>query len=621
MTVTQLAPNLYLLGRAVNTGLLRMGKKAILFDCCDTITPEYTTDLGIQSIETILCTQHRRSNVSGAYRFVEEGAALVVPETERHLFEDVETYWNDWANRWHVYHNQPGPQVLTRPIPVARTVHEGDVIEWEGYTIHVLDTPGATDGSVSYVVNVDGTTYCFCGDTMYSEGKLWDFYSLQKGFGGVGDYHGFIGNSRKLISSLKKIGACGADVLIPSHGETTQVPKGATEAACHSLDALWRSHAAISSMNHYFPDLLTDTKDDPSRMKPAQTFEPPPFVQPVAFTSLAVVSETGAALLIDCGHDSVADTLQRWMQEGKIESVDACWVTHYHDDHADALQRVVNQFHCPIITDRHIAEILEHPLRFFLPCISPNGAPVARWTGDGETWEWNEFRLTAYHFPGQTFYHSGLLVEGRGTKVFFAGDSGSPTGIDDHCCGNRNFLGKGKGFRRCIEIWRGCKPEYIFNQHQPRAFHFSDAELDMMDAVLEERERLVAEMVPWDHPNFALDEWWVRTYPFEQETVNGTTVAVDIQFTNHGPVEKIAEVEPVLPEGWFWEQNRSSASVLVPANTDGATYSWCANPDRAVRVWLRIPEEALPGRYAIPFRITWDGRYLGQFRHAIIVLR
>ena len=82
--------------------------------------------------------------------------------------------------------------------------------------------------------------------------------------------------------------------------------------------------------------------------------------------------------------------------------------------------------------------------------VSPSSTTVARKLREGESWQWHEFKLTAFHFPGQSYYHSGLLVEGRGKKVFFAGDSGSPTGVDDHCCPNRNFLGAGKGFRRLV---------------------------------------------------------------------------------------------------------------------------------------------------------------------------
>jgi len=82
-------------------------------------------------------------------------------------------------------------------------------------------------------------------------------------------------------------------------------------------------------------------------MTPAQTSEPPAWVRRVAYTSFALISDSGAALLIDCGQDSVVDTLEQWMADKMIASVEGCWVTHYHDDHVDALPRAATNWTVP----------------------------------------------------------------------------------------------------------------------------------------------------------------------------------------------------------------------------------------------------------------------------------
>ncbi len=621
MEARLLAGDLYVLDGAVNTGVLVAGHKALLFDCCDTVTPQRLAALGVDRVEMVLCTQHRRPNVAGAYAFAAQGAQVVAPAAERHLFEDVAAYWNDRRNRWHIYHHQPGLQVLARPLPVSRGVREGDAIDWEGYRIEVLDTPGATDGSVSYRVTVGGRCVGFSGDALYGPGQVWDVYSLQKGAGGIRDYHGFLGQRPRLVASLRKLGGCGADVLVPAHGAPIGDPAAATELTVQRLEALWRNYCSVSALNYYFPEVTADTAGDPARMAPAETHSLPDFIRRVAYTSFALISDSGAALVIDCGHDSVVETLQQWLAEGLITSVDGCWVTHYHDDHVDGLDRLYAAFGCPILTDRHLAEIIEHPGRFFLPCISPHAAPVARATEDGDSWTWREFRLTAFHFPGQSYYHSGLLVEGHGHRVFLAGDSGAPTGLDDYCAGNRNWLGAGRGFRRCIEIWRRHTPDLILNQHQELAFSFTARQLDTLEARLTERERLLAGMLPWAQPDFGTDEHWVRTYPFEQEVCPGGEVAVDVQFTNHGHEPVRARVEPALPEGWGWQRERSTGCVCAPARSCGLAQPGCPNPDAAARLWLTIPEGTPAGRYVLPLRIWWGERYLGQYRHAVVVVR
>ena len=615
-----LTPELSLLPGAVHTGLLRRNGKALLIDCCDSVTPERLAALGVAGVDTILCTQHRRPNSAGAARFVELGARLAVPAEERFLFDDVETYWNDPKNRWHLYHNQPGPQVLAQSVRVTQSVREGDTVEWEGASIRVLDTPGATDGSVSYLIESAGKLFCFCGDVLCASGQVWDIHSLQKGFGGVRDYHGFLGNRQKLIPSLQKLAQCGADVLIPSHGRPIANPAQAAEQTQARLDVLWRNYAAISALNFYFSDLLADTKDDPQRMPFAAADDPPPWVRRVAFTSFAVVSETGATLLIDCGDPSVIDTLRQWQDEKKIGAVEACWITHYHDDHVDALPALAERLGCPIMTDRRLREIIEAPRRFFLPCIAPEGVPVAKATEDCESWTWHEFTLTAFHFPGQTFYHSGLLVEGHGTSVFFAGDSGAPSGLDDYCAGNRVFLGPHRGSNRCLEIWRKTAPQHIINEHQDHSFQFTSDQLDYMESILKTRETLLSEITPWEHANFATDEWWCRAYPYEQDAKPGGTLTIDVEFTNHAGSPAIAEAQPVLPSGWQWDSQVHPRSVEIPPTTAGSRDASFPNPDAAIRLQCLVPEDAPPGRYTIPLRITWRGRYLGQYRHAIIVV-
>ncbi len=618
MKARELASSLYLLEGGVNTGVLVSGSQAVLIDCCGSVTPERLAVLGVRRVEKILCTQHRRSHVAGVYQFPGQDVQVVVPEAERALFEDVEAYWADPKNRWHLYHFQPGPEVLAIPIKVAEAVGEGDTIEWKGHSIHVLDTPGATDGSVSYVLDVEGKRFVFSGDVIAGPGQIWEIDALQKGVGGIMDYHGFMGNRVKLLESLAKLKSSGAQVLIPSRGEVMDAPVPAIDLLVKHLEVLWGNYTSISAINHYFPSLFKDQGNDDQRMKPAETKVLPRWVKRVAYTSFAIISESSAVLLIDCGHDSVLQKLDEWKRDGKIHSIDACWVTHYHDDHADSLHRLSNAYSCPIWCDESMKDILENPGRYFLPCISPCQAPVTRATKDGEKWNWQEFKITAYHFPGQTLHHGGLLVEGHGKRVFFAGDSGAPTGIDDYTAGNRNFLGAGRGFRRCVQIWRECRPDYIVNQHQERAFVFKDYELDTIDHQLAERERLLAEMVPWPDPNFALDTWWVRTYPYEQQAARGATIALDIMFTNHGLLPSKGNVEPVLPDGWTWDQDRNQVAIEIPPRTCGLVAPGRPDSDAFARVWLIVPESASPGRYIIPVQITWNGRYRGQIRHGVV---
>ena len=99
--------------------------------------------------------------------------------------------------------------------------------------IVVLHTPGHTEGSVSYIVEVDGKRVVFSGDAIYDEGQVWDVYSLQKGFSkggrGIGGYHGFMGDRWRLVESLGRIKDLGPDLVVPSHGNLMEDPARAID--------------------------------------------------------------------------------------------------------------------------------------------------------------------------------------------------------------------------------------------------------------------------------------------------------------------------------------------------------------------------------------------------------
>jgi glyoxylase-like metal-dependent hydrolase (beta-lactamase superfamily II) len=608
MPVIELATGLFLMLGAVNTGLLVSGDRALLIDCCDTVTGERLAASGVKRVEMILCTQHRRTNVAGAYPFIENGAELVVPAKERALFEDTDAYWADWKNRWHLYQSQPGPEVLARPMKVSRAVSGGDVVEWRDHRIRVLDTPGATMGAVSYVIEAGGKTFCFSGDVLYGPGKVWDLYSLQKGYDyGVVDYHGFLGNLRLLDPSLETVASCGAGALVPSHGKVITDPKGAAKLTADRLHEAYLNYSSVSSLNHWFPEMMKDAAGDPRRMAFSPKGELPDYVRHIPQTTYVLISESREALVMDCGDDMVVEAIRKMMEKGEIKTVEAAWVTHYHDDHVDGIGRLHAAFNCPVIVEEHQTDILAHPERYLLPCISPTALPVNRVVRDGESWKWREFTLTAFHFTGQTLYHSALLAEGRGKRILFTGDSFSPSGIDDYCPGNRNLLGKGIGYDLCLDVVRRVHPDIIINAHMPFSMTLADAQIDHMKKILAERETIFAGLLPWENSNFGTDMSWARAYPYQQSVFPGSAFTFEARFTNHASKQSTVRVEPVLPHGWTWSKASSTPEITIPPGADGSA-----------RITVNVPAKAGAGTAVIPFRVIWNGRYLGQIRHTVV---
>lgn len=622
--LSQITRNIYLAHDFINTAIIKSGRRALLIDCADFITPGLLASLGIDQVEAVLFTQHRRTVAAGVYNLAAQQPDLYCSVLDRELFEQADAYWSDDKNRWRLMHYQPGPQVLPRPVRIKAALADKEELSWRGFTIQALATPGPTEGSMSFLVQDQARTICFCGSTIYGKGQLLDIYSLQKGHGSE-DYHGFMGNAQLLQDSLARLGASEPDILVPSHGPLIHQAQPALELASRRLKEIYASYYATSSMNYYtsiyFPGFFGCQAKSKERMPPARQVELPDFLHYLpGTTSFVLISKTGAALVLDCGGEPALAGLQQLQAEGLFSRIEACWITHYHHDHVEAVNQLRDQSGCRVISFELTAAIIREPAAYYLPCVSPQAVTVDCTVRDGQSWTWHEFKLTAYSCPGQTLYDGALFVEKDGLGFLAVGDSFSPNGLDDYCCQNRNLLSDRQGFFSCLALLRRLKPDFLLNQHQAKAFVFQPGQLDYLEQKLLERKELLASLLPWPEVDFGLDEWWLRTYPYTQEVAPGSVFSVEVQLTNHLLATSTLELEPVLPPGWAKEPGLARKTITVPARTDGTAFPGSARPDGRAIFSFQVPDSALPGREIILFRVRWNGRYLGQFRHALLDL-
>jgi glyoxylase-like metal-dependent hydrolase (beta-lactamase superfamily II) len=605
---TSLTQQLVVHHGCANVGVLRSGDAALLIDAGNGDVRTLLDDMHIARLERILLTHHHRDSASGIAILAQPQTRIAAPAQEAQWISQVEAYWAGLQYRWHLYNVHPHNLMLAASVSVHDALQDGDVLAWGEATITVLDTPGHTDGSVSYLLDLDGNRIAFCGDLIYAPGKLWELYSLQKGSMGLTDYHGFMGDRERRLHSLDRLLSFQPHILVPAHGDILREPAAAVAELRTRLEASYDQYVAISALRYYFPDYFKDHTNRTPPMPFAATSEVPSFLRHIG-TSWILLSEAGEAFVMDCGTLEALNQITELQGRGDFKTITGCWITHYHDDHVDAMPQFQAAYPCPTYTIPRVAQVIERPHAYRLPCQSPAVVRVDHQMHDGASWRWNEFRLTAYTFPGQTYYHAGLLVEGHGLRLFFGGDSFTPSGIDDYCMGNRNLLGSGAGYDNCLALLELIEPTHIFNCHVNSAFRFSPQELTFMRANLAARERTFAELLPWDHANYGLDEQWVRCHPYEQQASAGAAVSLRVEFTNHSTQAKLAICRPVLPS--TWGSTIPAAEAVIPANQDGG-------------VLLRIPVPAhvrQSERIVIPIDITYDGQPLGQFREAILVVQ
>ena len=295
----------------------------------------------------------------------------------------------------------------------------------------------------------------------------------------------------------------------------------------------------------------------------------PEWIIPITNSRL-IVSSTGAAFLVDCGNSQVVAEVGRLRQAGRIKQLDGIYITHYHDDHTNMAQAMAAQSHCPVYACREMRDILEHPEAYRMPCLTPNAIHAVRAMEQGARQRWNEFEFTYSYFPGQTIYHGGLLVKrDDGQSILFVGDSFTPSGMDDYCLLNRNFFPPEPGFLDCLRDIHHIPGDYLLiNEHVRPAFRFSPSQLDFMMQVFEKRRGLVAALVPWDDPNYAVDEQWARFYPYTAEVTAGGRVELRVLLRNHSARTRQFRVTPHVQAGW--SAPRGALSVTVAPHQEGA---------------------------------------------------
>jgi len=608
----EIFPDLLIHADGTNVGVLRQGSAALLVNAGNEGLAAALREAGVERVDRVLFTHHRRELADG----LDEVAAAFrpevgVPEAEEAAFADPDAYWSEPASRWRVLSVRlPYHATHVRAIPPAATFEDGDVIEWGDWTITVLSTPGYTDGSVTYLVRKGDRSAAFTGDLIYGPGMVRDLYCLQradeKNGHRVGGYHGFMGSMEELVASLEKARCLNADVLVPAHGEVMDRPEDAIRLLIARLRTAYHNYANVSALRWYMPKYFASHSVTAKTLPMQETFPRPPGVRRLLGTVWALVAESRRAILIDPCAEQALDEAQKLMDAGEIEGFDGIWITHYHTDHMAFAEVARTRYDCPVMTDRILADVLENPGAYLLTCMLAKPTKVARPTHDGETWKWENFTLTAHHFPGQTYYHSGLLaVSDAGERYFFSGDSFTPTGIDDYCSWNRNFLGQGVGFEHCVDLVRRLRPDLIFNQHVEFGFRFTEEAWELVLANLRARRRLFVDLLPWDDPNFGTDERWVSAYPYEQSARPGETVDLQVRVLNHSADARAAAVAVDVPDGW------GAAPARLEAVCPGKR-------EARLNLAVTVPADAAPGRTVLPIRIVFGGLNLGSFGEAIV---
>jgi len=569
-----------------------------------------------KNIDHVVLPHGRRDLVWNARAAASQGAQVVAPAGGHHSLQRPGEYWNAFITaRFHDYAQQT-TKIVGRPLPVDREVGQGDSITWQGLELRVLATPGFARGSVSYLTELGGKKLAFTGDLIYGDGQLFDLYSFQDEIpeAQIRGYHGHAARLADLVMSLEKLAAEKPDLLVPARGPVIRDPQGSIERLVARVRAVYSNYLSTNALNWYFKEkrmtlcgrrVLGENAE--VELMPYSLHEQTPDWIFEHSTSRLLISESGHTLLLDCGYQRVIDAVQELIDKKIVKQVDGIFVTHFHDDHTDMVQAAAEHFQCPVYATKQYADVLENPGAYHLPALTPNPIHKVQALSDGHRMKWQEFQLTFRFFPGQTYYHGALLVEKPdAAPIFFIGDAFSPSGMDDYCLLNRNLLHDQTGYLRCLRLIHELPGEYwLVNEHIRHIFTFSEEELDYLESRYRDRIELLAELFPWDDPNYGVDEQWAFFYPHVANAAAGEQITLQLRLTNHSPVERTFHVTPHVPPGL--KLSESSNSITLRPHERGA-------------VEIRIEAGDKPGNYLVTADVRSGGMDFRRWSEALITI-
>ncbi len=591
----KISDSLYLYRDTCNVYVVKSGDEAVLIDFGAGDVLAKLPDIGVKKAAWVLHTHYHRDQCQGDEVLSGLGIKLAVPAEQRKFFEDPKVFWNDVK----IYHNYSSALdffLPTRTIKVDKAIRPGETFEWSGLRFETLACAGPTrQPGLIYLVHIDGKKAAFTGDLIHSPGKIWSFADLQW------QYISLVGQEAA-VKSMDAVRKATPDLLLPSHGVVMNKPNAALSEAIENLQEVI--------------DLLTMNKYAGKHPLSNGTIFPHIFH---GKTSFVIVSDSGHALFYDNRYkgNQLAELIKQLERDLGLKQVDMIVVSHYHDDHVGGIPDLMEKCGAKLWAHESFVDIIENPLHYSIPCLGigiyPNepGPKVDRVLKENETFEWEGYEFTVFHFPGQTEYHAGMYAEIDGHRMLFTGDCtyrpAPGTILHGANFNPRNYvrLGKGTGYLKCAELMRKWDPDMLMSAHFG-AIPVDEKRIDEYYQWAKKLEPAFRKLVARENPNFGVDTNWASFYPYRVLAEAGETVTTEVRIRNHSDHATTATVAPILPEGWG--SKPAERTIKVGPKKAGAA-----------KFRLTIPDgDPLPLRTVITANVVFDGTNFGELADMVI---
>ncbi|WFU51660.1 MBL fold metallo-hydrolase [Sinorhizobium terangae] len=620
MSLIQLSEHLWTFRDTCNVYILKSGLECLLIDTGSGAVLQHLHAISIERVDWVLHTHHHRDQCWGTPIVQSAGAKIAVPEYERHLFDNVEAYWQ--ARRIYDNYNDSNTFFsLGENLPVDAVLEDYGTFFWKEYKFRVLPAKGHTYGMVSLIVDVDGKKVAFIGDLMTCGGKLYQLHAMEYGYG---DLLG-VEFTMQSILALKKEKV---ESAYPSHGAAITEVKGDIEKLESRLEALSIVGRLCTSGrdNNNFNESQVIRE---SRLQ--QINKHLLWAGPYTCSNFYIVlSGSGHAMLIDyglaseghlhAGADSdgvqalrfVEHHIDQLRDDYGVRHIELVVPTHIHDDHICGIPFLQRHFGTQCWALDCIADVIAAPAAWAsTPCCFHKPIEVQRILRDGEVFQWRGFDFEVHYAPGQTEYHAIILGNIDGKRIVFGGDNlflfnPGAGGIEREIAIQTTVMRNSFQLdmhRRCANVMRAVKPDLVCPGHG-KLIAMDQSRISEYTDYIERKEAALRDIV--DEPaNHFIDIFWARMLPYLSQARPNAKLTYTVKIRNN--LERTAVYGARLRPALGWASDGEVESITLQPGQQGE-----------ILLGATAPSQVDPRRRLITAEILIDGVSQGPVCEALV---
>ncbi|HEY7327078.1 MAG TPA: MBL fold metallo-hydrolase [Gemmataceae bacterium] len=399
---------------------LMAGEHALLIDAPG--SADGLKKLGVRTIDMVLLTHHHRDTAAFAGHYLNQHVPVRASRASAEWLtpDGVRGYWRSSLP---LSNSQTAYLVLPEGLAgVECSLSDGQTIDWNGWSVRVLSTPGHSRDHVAFVVGKSGKgpPLVFCGDALAAPGKMWSPYTTDWD-------HWTDAGLKPAAQSLHKIAQLKPGVLLPAHGPV--IEKDAARALEQTAAAV-EEVAFLKSFERFTKQRLKEPPSyrflareqaESNGSKPWSKISEHLFL--TGNTYVLVSKEERAFLVVDPWDPHSARQLPKLKEDQELGKLEVVLTSHAHFDHYDGVYSILQRDKPRLWTLDRVAIPVADPSLLRAPFLDPRPVKFDRLARDGETLTWREYQFRFRFLPGQTEFTMGVETEIDGKKCFFTADN------------------------------------------------------------------------------------------------------------------------------------------------------------------------------------------------------